>query len=217
MNQIIKSKIYKENLALLGWGILALVGGIILNWVIWESGWIVYILFAIPFIGIGLIGYSLYRLAYYPSNPAYKCWENYEEDDKNVNEVMELIKKSKTDEDSKELIISDKWIIQSSSLIFVKPKDINWAFVHREGQSGSNSYNQKVKIFTNFNLGFEVPCSSIYADKSDLDNLISHDVAFYFTKLREHNKNVVLGYSEELESLWKRDPQNFLKNIKAKN
>ena len=217
MNQIIKSKIYKENLALLGWGILALVGGIILNWVIWESGWIVYILFAVPFIGIGLIGYSLYRLAYYPSNPAYKCWENYEEDDKNVNEVMELIKKSKTNEDSKELIISDKWIIQPSSLIFVKPKDINWAFVHREGQSGSNSYNQKVKIFTNFNLGFEVPCSSIYADKSDLDNLISHDVAFYFTKLREHNKNVVLGYSEELESLWKRDPQNFLKNIKAKN
>jgi len=216
MNKTIKNKIYKDNLKLLGLGILLLIGGIILNVVIYESGWIT-ILLVVPFIGVGLFFYSLYRLAYYPSNPAYKCWENYEEDDKNVKEVMELIKKSKTEEDSKELIISDKWIIQPSSLIFVKPKDINWAFVHREGQSGSKSYNQKVKIFTNFNLEFEVPCSSIYADKSDLDNLISHDVAFYFTKLREHNKNVVLGYSEELESLWKRDSQNFLKNIKAKN
>lgn len=216
MNKTIKNKIYKDNLKLLGLGILLLIGGIILNIVIYESGWIT-ILLVVPFIGVGLFFYSLYRLAYYPSNSAYKCWENYGEDDKNVDDVIELIKKSKTDEDSKELIISDKWIIQPSSLIFVKPKDVNWAFVHREGQSGSNGYNQKVKIFTNFNLEFEVPCSPIYADKSDLDNLVSHDVAFYFTKLREHNKNVVLGYSEELESLWKRNPQNFLKNVKAKN
>lgn len=215
MNSIIKKKIYKENLALLGWGILLLVGGIILNIVIYEAGWLT-VLWVVPFIGIGLVGYSIFRLAYYPSNPSYKCWEQYEEKDKNVEEVMELIKKHKVEESSKGLIFSDKWIIQPSSLIFVKPSDINWAFVHREGQRGSDSYNQKIKIFTNFNLEFEVPCSILYAPKSEVDNIISQDVAFYFTNLRKYNKNIILGYSEELQRIWKESPTNFLKNIKLK-
>jgi hypothetical protein len=129
---------------------------------------------------------------------------------------MELIKKHKVEESSKSLIFSDKWIIQPSSLIFVKPLDINWAFVHREGQRGSDSYNQKIKIFTNFNLEFEVPCSILYAPKSEVDNVISQDVAFYFTNLRKYNKNMILGYSEELQRIWKESPANFLKNIKLK-
>jgi hypothetical protein len=215
MNKIIKNKIYKENLKLLGLGILLIIGGGILNIIVYESGWIT-ILLVVPFIGAGLFFYSLYRLVYYPANPAYKCWENYGEEDKNVNEVMELIKKSEIGGDSKDLIFSDKWIIQPSSLIFVKPKDVNWAFIHREGQGGSKNYNQKIKVFTNFNLEFEILCSSIYVDKSELDNLISQDVAFYFTKLKKYNKNIILGYSEELQNLWGKDPKNFSKNIKMK-
>jgi hypothetical protein len=211
MNEIIKNKIYKENLGLLGLGILLLVGGIILNIVIYESGWIT-ILLVVPFIGIGLFFYGIYRLISYPSNPSYKCWENYEENNKNVEEVMDIIKEGGDNENSKGLIFSKKWIIQPSSLIFIKPKDINWAYVHREGNH--NDYSQKIKVFTNFGLQFEVPCSMIHAKRKELDYTISEDVAYYLTKLKEFCKNLHIGFDESLASLWAKDPENFLKNIK---
>jgi hypothetical protein len=212
MNEIIKNKIYEENLVFLVVGIILLVGGIILNIVIYEFGWIITILLVVPFVGGSLFFYGIYSLIYYPSNPSYKCWENYEENNKNVDEVMDIIKEGEDNENSKDLIFSKKWIIQPSSLIFIKPKDINWAHLHLEGNH--NDYSQKIKVFTNFGLQFEVPCSKIHAKRKDLDYTISEDVAYYLTKLKEFCKNLHIGFDEGLESLWAKDPENFLKNIK---
>jgi len=170
------------------------------------------LLLVIPFIGLAFLGFGLYRLIYYPSNPCYKCWKKYGKSDQIVEEVMEIIKNE--GENTTNLIFTNNWIIQPSSLIFIKPKDINWVFVHREGQEGSTKYNQKIKIFTNFKLEFEVPCLPIVSEKSELDNLVTNDVDYYFTQLQNSNNSIVFGYSKELEKLWRKDPKNFQDNVK---
>lgn len=219
MNPIIKTKIYNDNISLFWGGILILFGGIIFDLGFYFVDEVIIVPWVIlfPLFGASAIVYSLYKIFNYKSNPAYLCWKKYGEKDKNVTEVIQLIEKSRFGEESQDLIISKKWIIQPSSLIFVKPEDIVWAFVSRKKVNGLNGYNQRIKLFTNFNLRFEVPCSQIYSDTIDLKDIVSEDVSLYFKKLKEYNKKVYFGYNEQFEAIWKKDPEDFLKNINPKN
>lgn len=212
MNKIIKNKIIKGNLLWLILGLLLSIGGAFLNIVVYDLGWMVSFLLLIPIIGIILFFVGIYGLVYYPSNPCFKCWKKYGKNDEIVDEIMEIINKEGAN--TINLIFSDNWIIQPSSLIFVKPRDINWVFVHREGGKDSNTYNQKIKIFTNFKLEFVVPCSPILSEESELDNFITNDVDYYFTQLKNSNEFIVFGYNKELEKLWREDSNNFFENAK---
>ncbi|MGC9310786.1 MAG: hypothetical protein ACP5E4_03635 [Candidatus Aenigmatarchaeota archaeon] len=205
MNRTIVIRILIESLKYLTLGVGLIIVGLTIGKFLY-GGTVIILQIALPFIGSMMVIMAILELASYNSSNAYVCWEHYNKDDKNVAEAIELIKQRGVEKTSGELIISEKWIIQPSSLSFVRPKDINWAFINRQGKKESGRYTQTIEVRTNFGLTITVPCSTIHAKKDE-------EVDFYFSQLKKHNKKIVLGYSEEREKLWRKSHLNFSENI----
>ena len=212
MNTFVRNKIIKDNLILFGIGIACIIGGFVINAVIYEIGYI-SILMVVPLIGTGLFFYSLFRVIYWPSNEIYKNWIFYGGNDKIIEEINEAINHKKKDLESSELIISNGWIIKPKEFIFVKPKDVNWIYLSQHGVEGSNIHNQKIKIHATFGLSFEVNCSQIQlANKNE--GLTTEDVTIYLNNLNHYCKNAIMGYRPEFKLFWKNSPKNFIERVK---
>ncbi|RLJ01429.1 MAG: hypothetical protein DRP10_04115 [Candidatus Aenigmatarchaeota archaeon] len=212
VNEFVRNKIVKDNLPLIGIGLLIAIGSIILNWIIWEIGYIVYIIYAATLIGVAIFFDGLFKLIYYPSNDIYKCWKFYGENDLVIEEVKKAISNKKKELESNELIISNGWIIKPKDFIFVKPKDVNWIYLSQQCIEGSNIYNQKIKIHTTFGLSFEVNCSPIQL--SDKGVRTTEDVMIYLNTLTHFCKSAIIGYKPEFKLFWKKSPQDFIKRVK---
>jgi len=212
VNEFVRNKIIEDNLPLVGIGLLVTVGSIILNWIIWEIGYIVYILYAATLIGAGIFFGGLFKLIYYPSNDIYKCWKFYGGNDLIIEEIKKAISNKKKELESDELIISNGWIIKPKDFIFVKPEDVNWIYLLQQGIEGSNIYNQKIKIYTTFGLSFEVNCSPVQL--SEKGGGTTEDVIIYLNTLTNICKNAIIGYRPEFKLFWKKSPQDFIKRVK---
>jgi len=213
VNEFVKDKIVKDNLSFIGIGILIFIGSVILNWIIWEIGYIVYIIYAATLVGAGMLFYGLFRLIYWPSNDIYKNWKFYGSSDSVIEEVNKAINNKKKDLESKELIISDGWIIKPKDFIFVKPKDVNWIYLSQQSVEGSNVHNQKIRIHTTFGLSFEVTCSPIQFNNKE-EKLTTKDVVIYLNTLSHFCKNAIIGYRPEFKLFWKKSPRDFIEKVK---
>jgi len=213
MNRFVRNKIIKDNLPLFGIGAVCTFGGLFLNAIIYEAGWIISILIAIPLIGVMLFFSSLFHIIYWPANAIYKCWKYYGSNDSIIEEIKKAINKKKKELESEEVIISNGWIIKPKEFIFVKPKDVNWIYLSRQGPGGSGNYNQKIKIFTTFGLSFDVKCAIIHLKNKD-ENLVTEDVSIYLDVLSHFCKNAIIGYRPEFRIMWKKDPKRFVEKAK---
>ena len=213
MNSFVRNKIIKDNLILFGIGIACIIGGFIINAVIYEFGWITALM-AVPLIGIGLFFNSLFRMVYWPSNNIYKVWKAYGGTDSIINEIQEAINSKKKDFESKGIIISKGWIVQPKKFIFVKPHDVNWVYLSKQGLEGIKIH-QTIKIFTSIGVSFEIRCKSLPIGSKAQDGTITGDVAACMHALKHFCKNTIFGFSPELKVIWKNSPKNFIDKVRT--
>lgn len=214
VNKFVRNKILKENLLIICVGLLTTFVTIWINWVIAKINVAVLFFYLITLIGIFAIFFGLFRLIYWPANPVYKSWKFYGSSDPVINNIKRIINNKKKDLETKELIISEGWLIKPEDFIFVKSKDINWIYFTYQTNKNSNFSKQKINIYTRFGLNYEVDCLPIKLN-GKAEDVTPKDIKTYYNVLHRLCKNAIWEYSPEYKLFWKKSPESFVEKVKS--
>ena len=205
VNKLIKEKILEENFKLMGSGIIMIPIGILLSMLFYDIGWIVYLFWATPIIGVGCIAYSIYRMFYFPSNLTYSSWNNYGRNDEVVDEIKELIENKEKDFQTKEFFISKGWLVKPKEFIFVKTKDVNWVYSKiSKGLFSRITHSTDIMVFSKDGIKFDISCSN---------NKEKNELHIFMDVLKTFCKRCFFGHIDELSELWTESPEQFLEKL----
>ena len=193
-------------------GIFITIFGYFLYLYVYNIGYAVNLINIIPFVGVGLILLSIYRLFAVFSNPVYKSWKFY--GDSVIDEINDQINKENEGSPKgsmNELIASNSWIIDKNNFIFAKPSDINYFYLHLwEGNFKVNFF--KINIYTTFGVQFDVLISKpITAEDFELQQ---KEAITILEKIKKICPNAINEYNPVFNEMWKKSPQDFIKMVR---
>lgn len=204
-------------------GIVLIIVGYALEFGLLSVGFTSNVEGALIIAGIFCIIYSFYLILKIPFNPSIKCWKHYGDSD--IDEIDDTINSDikienywggRVLEPSKAkiggLMVTNSWIIDVTNYVFVKPEDVNWIYIKLI--PGKNCYLNEITIFTNFSLKFSVALNA-FCTQNELDTS-ENDAILKYNYLQTICPKAILGFDPKYEEVWKKSPENFVKNVKTK-